>query len=111
MTQPVSQIPWGHNITILQKVKCTERRIWYAAETLIHGWSRAILEHQINSDLYGRQGKALTNFPHTLPPPQSDLAQHILKDPYNFDFLTLGPDAQERHLERGLLDHIRAFIM
>lgn len=111
VTQPVSQIPWGHNITLFQKVKDAEQRLWYAAQALTHGWSRAILEHQIESDLYGRQGKALTNFSQTLPPPQSDLAQQILKDPYNFDFLTLGPDAQERHLERGLLDHVRAFLM
>ena len=111
VTQPVSQIPWGHNITLLQKVKDIDQRLWYAAETLHHGWSRAILEYQIKTDLYARQGKAIHNFPVTLPPPQSDLAQQVLKDPYNFDFLTLGPDAQERHLERGLLEHLRAFLL
>src|SRR5207244_1468947 len=74
-------------------------------------WSRAILEHQIETNLYGRQGKALTNFERTLPPPQSDLAQQVLKDPFNFDFLTLAQDAHERHLERGLLEHIRAFLL
>lgn len=111
VTQPVSQIPWGHNIVIFQKLKDEERRLWYAAKSLEHGWSRAILEHQIETDLYGRQGKALTNFERTLPPSDSDLAQQILKDPYNFDFLTLAGDAKERHLERGLLAHIREFLL
>jgi predicted nuclease of restriction endonuclease-like (RecB) superfamily len=111
VTQAVSQIPWGHNIVLFQKVKDAVTRSWYAAQVLEHGWSRAILEHQIETDLYGRQGQALTNFSQTLPPPQSDLAQQVLKDPYNFDFLTLGLDAQERHLERGLLEHIRDFLL
>lgn len=111
VTRAVSQIPWGHNIALLQKVKDPAQRLWYAERVVEHGWSRPILEHQIETDLYGRQGKALTNFARTLPPPTSDLAQQVLKDPYNFDFLTLGPDARERHLERGLLDHVRAFLM
>ena len=83
-------------------MKDTEQRLWYAAQTVSHGWSRAILEHQIESDLYGRQGKALTNFSQTLPPPQSDLAQQILKDPYNFDV---------RHDTRcGLPDSFRGLL-
>lgn len=72
VTQPVSQIPWGHNITLLQKVKDIERRLWYATEALTQGWSRSILERQIESDLYGRLGKALTNFPRTLPPLENE---------------------------------------
>jgi predicted nuclease of restriction endonuclease-like (RecB) superfamily len=68
-----------------------EERLWYARQTLANGWSRNILVMQIEARLYRRQGKALTNFDRTLPPPQSDLAQQITKDPYNFDFLTLGP--------------------
>jgi predicted nuclease of restriction endonuclease-like (RecB) superfamily len=106
-----SPLPWGHHIRILDKVKDAEQRVWYIRAAYEHGWSRAILEHQIETDLYGRQGKALTNFTRTLPASDSDLAQQILKDPYNFDFLTLGADAHERHLERGLLEHIRAFLM
>jgi predicted nuclease of restriction endonuclease-like (RecB) superfamily len=106
-----SPLPWRHFISLLDKVKNGEKRAWYIRAAYEHGWSRAILEHQIETDLFGRQGKALSNFERTLPPPQSDLAQQILKDPYNFDFLTLGPDAQERQLERGLLDHVRAFLM
>jgi predicted nuclease of restriction endonuclease-like (RecB) superfamily len=88
-TQPVSQIPWGHNIILFQKVKEPSERLWYARATVEHGWSRAVLEMQIESRLYERQGKATTNFSRTLPPPQSDLAQALLKDPYNFDFLRL----------------------
>lgn len=82
----MSQIPWGHNIVLFQKVKDAATRSWYAAQVLEHGWSRSILEHQIETDLYGRQGQALTNFIRTLPPPQSDLAQQVLKDPGSFDF-------------------------
>ena len=74
-TQPVSQIPWSHNIILLQKLKDPIQRVWYAQQTLEHGWSRSILELQIRSDLHGRQGKAITNFSSTMPPAQSDLAQ------------------------------------
>jgi predicted nuclease of restriction endonuclease-like (RecB) superfamily len=70
-----------------------------------------ILAHQIDSGLYARQGHAITNFDRTLPPAQSDLAQQLLKDPYNFDFLTLSAEAHERDLERGLLAHIRDFLL
>ncbi len=111
VTQPVSQIPWGHNIVLFQKIKDTTERLWYAQQTVENGWSRAILTYQIESHLYQRQGKAITNFRQTLPALQSDLAQQIIKDPYNFDFLTLGKDAQERDMERGLLEHLRQFLL
>lgn len=111
LPQPVAEIPWGHNIVLLQKLKDPATRLWYAQQTVEHGWSRAVLVHQIESDLFGRQGKAVTNFPATLPPPQSDLAQQVLKDPYVFDFLTLSADARERELERGLLAHLRRFLL
>ena len=104
-------LPWGHHVRILDKVKNAGERLWYIHAAHQHGWSRAVLEHQIETDLYSRQGKALNNFARTLPSPDSDLAQQILKDPYNFDFLTLGADAHERQLEGGLLEHIRAFLM
>ena len=109
--QAVSLIPWGHNIRVLQLVKDPAARIWYIQQALQHGWSRAILVHQMESRLYERQGQATTNFTRSLPAPQSDLAQQILKDPYNFDFLMLGTAAQERDLERGLLLHIREFLL
>ena len=108
---PVSEIPWGHNQVLLFKLKDPAERLWYAAKTLEHGWSRAVLTVQIESDLYRRQGKAITNFATTLPAPQSDLAQQSLKDPYLFDFLTLHDDAIERDLETGLIDHIQKFLL
>ena len=89
LPQPVAEIPWGHNIIILEKVKARPERIWYARSTLEYGWARSILDLQIDADLYHRQGRAVTNFRQTLPPPQSDLAQQTLKDPYIFDFLTM----------------------
>jgi predicted nuclease of restriction endonuclease-like (RecB) superfamily len=76
-----------------------------------HGWSRNVLVIQIESDLYHRQGKAVTNFEQTLPAPQSDLARQLLKDPYNFDFLSLSSEAHERDMERGLLEHLRQFLL
>ena len=105
------RIPWGHNITLLQKLDCNEERLWYAQKTTDHGWSRAILTMQIESKLFHRQGSATTNFHKTLPPPQSDLAHQALKDPYAFDFLTMGDDALERELEQGLVDHIQQFLV
>lgn len=107
----VSEIPWGQNITLFQKLKDPLRRLWYAKMTIEHGWSLPVLVHQIESGLFERQGKAVTNFKRTLPPPQSDLAQQALKDPYTFDFLTIASDAHERELEQGLLDHIQRFLL
>ncbi len=111
LPQPVAEIPWGHNVWLLEKLKDPAVRLWYARQTLENGWSRNVLAHQIESGLYERQGKALTNFKRTLPPPQSDLAQEAIKDPYTFDFLTLGPKAWERDLEQGLLDHLQRFLI
>jgi predicted nuclease of restriction endonuclease-like (RecB) superfamily len=109
--QAVAQLPWGHNCVLLDKILDTERRLWYANKTIENGWSRNVLTHQIETKLYERQGKALTNFSRTLPPLQSDLANETLKDPYNFDFLTLGDQAHERDLENALLFHIRQFLL
>jgi predicted nuclease of restriction endonuclease-like (RecB) superfamily len=109
--QLVAQIPWGHNVRILDAVKDSEERKWYVEQTIQYGWSRNILVHQIESALYHRQGKAVTNFDRTLPKPQSELAQQLLKDPYNFDFLSLGEEAQERDLEKALIEQIRKFLL
>lgn len=109
--QVVAQIPWGHNLRILDAVNDPNEREWYLRQIIEHGWSRNVLVHQIESQLYQRQGKALTNFAQTLPAPQSELAQQLLKDPYTFDFLTLGEAALERDLERGLLAHLREFLL
>ncbi|OLP18391.1 hypothetical protein BST81_10950 [Leptolyngbya sp. 'hensonii'] len=105
------QIPWRHHCVLLDRVKDLEQRIWYVHETISNGWSRAVLEMQIETGLYHRQGGAITNFESTLPKPQSDLAQQLLKDPYNFDFLTLEKEAQERDLERALVSRIRDFLL
>lgn len=107
----VTEIPWGQNQELLFKLKDPVQRLWYAQKTIEHGWSRPVLVLQIESALYERQGKAATNFKRTLPPPQSDLAQQVLKDPYTFDFLTLADDAREREIEKGLLDHIQRFLL
>jgi predicted nuclease of restriction endonuclease-like (RecB) superfamily len=109
--QVVAQLPWGHNVIVLDKVKTETERLWYAKSAIEFGWSRNVLVHQIETKLYERQGKAITNFERTLPAPQSDLAQQLIKDPYNFDFLTLHQDARERELQDGLIAHIRQFLL
>jgi predicted nuclease of restriction endonuclease-like (RecB) superfamily len=109
--QVVAQLPWGHNVRLLEYAKSVEDRLWYARQAVQHGWSRNILIHQIQSRLHLRQGQAQTNFDRTLPAPQSELAQQILKDPYNFDFLDLGEEAHERDLERALLHHLQQFLL
>ncbi|MCB4755932.1 MAG: PDDEXK nuclease domain-containing protein [Elusimicrobia bacterium] len=109
----VSEIPWGHNILLLEKVMDLRVRLWYAQCTVKYGWSRSVLWQHVETHLFERQGKRIetTNFRRTLPPAQSDLALEIMKDPYNFDFLTLKAPAREKHLEEGLLQHIRRFLL
>ena len=111
LPQAAAGIPWYHNVVLIEKLKNPAQRLWYAQKVVQHGWSRAVLVHQIELDLYGREGRAVTNFAETLPPAQSDLAQQVLKDPYVFDFLTLTDEARERELERGLLEHLRDFML
>ena len=111
LPQVVAEIPWGHNAVLLERVKDPAQRLWYAQQTIEHGWSRNVLVHQIESGLFERQGRAITNFQVALPSPQSDLAAQVLKDPYNFDFLTLASDAREKELEQGLLDHLQRFLL
>jgi predicted nuclease of restriction endonuclease-like (RecB) superfamily len=109
--QVVAQLPWGHNVRLFESVKDFAEREWYARQAIEHGWSRNVLVHQIESRLFSRQGKAITNFHRTLPALQSELAQEIIKDPYYFDFLSVGPEMLERDLERGLLEHLRFLIL
>ncbi|HHH54374.1 MAG TPA: DUF1016 family protein, partial [Bacteroidetes bacterium] len=85
----IFKIPWGHNIVIITKIKDSNEALFYTQKTVENGWSRSVLVHQMESRLYQREGKAITNFDNKLPSPQSDLAKAILKDPYSFDFLTL----------------------
>ncbi|MEM9449894.1 MAG: PDDEXK nuclease domain-containing protein [Cyanobacteria bacterium P01_E01_bin.6] len=107
----LGQIPWYHNITLLDKINTNNERLWYAQATIGNGWSRNVLVTQIENGLHLRQGSAITNFKTTLPQPQSNLAQQLLKDPYNFDFLTISQDIKEQELERALVDHIRTFLL
>lgn len=105
------QIPWRHNCVILDKIKDPQQRIWYIQKTIENGWSRNVLIHQIESDLYNRQGGSLTNFQEVLPSPQSDLAQSLLKSEYNLEFLELREKAHERDLERALIEHMQKFLL
>jgi len=105
------QIPWSHNLVIISKCKAVTEALYYVNQTIEHDWSRNVLTHQIESGLYERKGKAVTNFAATLPAPQSDLAQQLIKDPYNFDFLTFTNDYNERELEKALTDHITKFLL
>ena len=105
------KFPGGHYVRLLDYVKSSIERLWYVRQTIANGLSRNVLVHQIESGLYARQGNAQNNFPRTLPAPQSELAEQILKDPYNFDFLTLGTEAKERDLERALVEHVRQFLL
>ncbi len=111
LQQLVAKIPWGHNVRILDHVQNPAEREWYIRKTIEHGWSRNVLVLQIESDLYHRQGKATTNFKRTLPEPQSDLAEQMLKDPYNFEFLALADKAKEKDIHRKLLTHLREFLL
>jgi predicted nuclease of restriction endonuclease-like (RecB) superfamily len=108
---PLAQISWYHHITLLSKVKDEQARLFYIAETARHGWSRDIMVLQIDSKYRERKGAAQTNFPTTLPAPQSDLAQQMVKDPYIFDFLSLADDYKEKDLENALTEHITKFLL
>jgi predicted nuclease of restriction endonuclease-like (RecB) superfamily len=109
--QVVAQLPWGHNAVLLDKLPGPETRRWYAAKAIEHNWSRNLLVMQIESRLLERSGSAITNFPDTLPRPQSDLARESLKDSYRLDFLGLSADAEERAIENAITDHVTAFLL
>jgi predicted nuclease of restriction endonuclease-like (RecB) superfamily len=109
--QAVGQLPWGHNLALLDKLSTQEARIWYAKKTIENNWSRNVLVMQIESKLIERQGKAVTNFELRLPKPQSDLAIESLKDPYRFDFLGLTEEAQEREVEGALVKQVTEFLL
>lgn len=109
--QAVGQLPWGHNLVLLTKLKDRNARLAYAARCIKHGWSRAVLVHHIEAQTVERQGKALSNFAERLPKPQSDLARQSLKDPYRFDFLGIGDEASELELEGALVSHITRFLL
>lgn len=106
-----AQIPWSHTTLLLDKVKDKEQRLWYARAAIENGWSRAILQAQIDTNLYDRQGHALTNFKTTLPKADSELAQQLLKSEYSLEFLQIDPNYKERDLEQALIRHMRDFLL
>lgn len=107
----LAQLPWYHQLALLDKLKTADERRWYAAKAIEHNWSRNVLVIQIEMRLRERSGKAVTNFEAQLPRPQSDLARETLKDPYRLDFLGLGEDAEERAIESALVQHITQFLI
>ncbi|MDP2193938.1 MAG: PDDEXK nuclease domain-containing protein [Alphaproteobacteria bacterium] len=109
--QAIDQLPWGHIITLIYEIANKIERTFYINGTLQNGWSRNILSMQIETNLFKRQGKSITNFQTQLLSPHSDLAQSTLKNPYLFDFLSLGDDAHEREVEKGLVNHIEKFLL
>ena len=109
--QVVAKLPWGHNVYLLNLVKNQEERLFYMQKAIEHNWSRSVLVNQIELNLYHRQGKAINNFQANLPVSQSALAIQTLKDPYVFDFLSLGDEAQEREMEKSIAQHIQKFLL
>jgi predicted nuclease of restriction endonuclease-like (RecB) superfamily len=107
----LAQLPWYHQLALLDKLPGPETRRWYAAKAIEDNWSRNILVMQIETRLLERGGQAVTNFPASLPKPQSDLARESLKDPYRFDFLGLTDEAQEREIEHALVKHVTEFLL
>lgn len=113
MQQPVAQIPWGHNVVLLDKVADKVERLWYAEQSRKNGWSRNVLVHQIESDLYQRQALAekVSNFELRLPSPQSELAIQTMKDPYIFDFIPFKTDMLEREIEEALVKDVTKLLL
>jgi predicted nuclease of restriction endonuclease-like (RecB) superfamily len=109
--QAVGQLPWGHNLVLLSRLKAPEIRLAYAQAAIEHGWSRNVLNIHIETRRLERSGQAITNFVERLPMPGSDLAQQSLKDPYLFDFLDVGNEADEREIESALVKHITQFLL
>lgn len=105
------KIPWGHHDVILTHIQSPKEAFFYIHKTIENGWSRAILEYHIEKGLFHQQGKSINNFKKTLPPPQSELADNLLKDPYHFDFLQLSEKAKERDIEKGLVRQISQFLL
>jgi len=109
--QAAAQLPWGHNLVLLDRLDTPDERRWYAAKAIEQNWSRNVLNIQIETRLLARSGTAVTNFEARLPRQQSDLARESLKDPYRFDFLGLTDEAQEREIENALVRHVTEFLL
>lgn len=111
MPQKFALVPWGHHIEIMAKSKTVDEALFYINEVIAGNWSRATLMNMQKASLYEKRGKAQTNFNDKLPQPQDELAQEILKDPYNFDFLTLDGEYRERELEQALTHNVTRFLL
>lgn len=111
LAQRITRVPWGHHIQIVSKCSGVTEASFYIMQTIEQGWSRDVLALQLKSKLYDRAGRAVTNFSSTLPAPQSDLAQQVLKDPYTFDFMSMTTPYNERDVERQLTQHITQFLL
>ena len=109
--QAAAQIPWFHNCLLLDRVPDPKTRNWYIGKVIEHGWSRNVLDFQIDACAHQRQGKAITNFKNAMPHADSDLAAQVFKDPYLFDFLGTADPRREREVEQALVDHIQRFLL
>lgn len=108
---PVAQIPWTHNIVLIQKIKDKDLRYWYIQKVLEHGWSKDVMALMIKSEVHKREGSLVSNFKNVLPSNESDLVQQSFKDPYKFDFLTITEPFRERELENSLIKNMEKFLM
>jgi predicted nuclease of restriction endonuclease-like (RecB) superfamily len=111
MQAPLAQLTWYHHTTLLDKIKDHEKRLFYIQKAVENGWSRDIMVHQIETNLFERTGKAISNFKQTLPALHSDLAQQTIKNPYIFDFLSFSDDIKERELEKALIENLKKFML
>ena len=107
----VVELPWSHHLILMNKLNTETERLFYLQQTIENGWSKSTLQYKIESKIFERQGKSVTNFDMLLPPPQAYLAKETLKDPYMFDFLDLYDDINEREIEKGLIKHIEKFLL
>jgi len=107
----VAQLPWRHNIALIERLNNEKERLWYANQAIQNGWSQPVMVLQIENCAHERQGKAISNFSETLPPADSDMAEQVFKDPYLFDFLGSANLRREREVEQALVDHIQRFLL
>ncbi|MCX6073620.1 MAG: PDDEXK nuclease domain-containing protein [Campylobacterales bacterium] len=107
----VAQIPWTHNIILIEKIKDKKLRYWYIQKILENGWSKDVLTLMIKSEVHKREGSLVSNFKNILPPLESDLVQQSFKDPYRFDFLTITEPFREKELENSLIKHMEKFLI
>lgn len=109
--EALAQLPWYHNIALLEKCNAADERLWYARQAVENGWSHNILTLQIQSEAYNRQGNTVNNFAATLPPAESDMAAQVFNDPYLFDFIGTADPRREREVEQALVDHVQNFLL